>query len=79
MALLTALCHNWAHRVTKLEHELDLDEDQLVIISKLFTRPTTTSREEEEPLDPTELVNASASASEDTTLLEVCKLLSLML
>ena len=41
--LLTALCHHWAHRAIKMEDELDLDEEQLVIVSKLFTRPATTA------------------------------------
>ena len=62
VSVLTSLCHQWAHRVIKREEELELDEEQLMLISKLFTRKVNVAKLEEEE-------------QEDPNLLELCKLL----
>ena len=68
VSILTALCHEWAHRVLAIEDQLELEEPQLVLVSKLFTRPS---------VEPTNL--EKEDDSDVNTLPELCKLLNLIL
>ena len=43
--LLTSLCQIWSHEVLKIEDELEMTEDQLLLVSKLFTRQNNLSQE----------------------------------
>ena len=43
--LLTSLCQIWSHEVLKIEDELQMTEDQLLLVSKLFTRQNNLSQE----------------------------------
>ena len=36
--LLTSLCQEWSHQILQIEDELEMEEEQLVLVSKLFTR-----------------------------------------
>jgi len=66
LAILTALCQHWAHRVLEIEAELDLAEEQLLLVSKLFSRASCQD-------------TAAAKRGGRSSLIETSKLLSLML
>ena len=44
VSILTALCHQWAHRVIQIEDELELGEEHLQLTTRLFTRQVSAAK-----------------------------------
>ena len=54
-----------------MEDDLELEEEQLVLTSKLFTRPANIKFEHDDERD----LDDDLPSKDDTNLLELCKLL----